>query len=144
MRQTFYAPGDITLDLCINGKFNGIIGDSGTGMSLLCSLAGTIRRARGFPEKQPRAIGGDDSPIESWSLTESEALIIVDGDIMESNWRRLLWRMKHSSNCYIICTRERNLVKLCGVENIFVLERSSKCLRMVPAPASLLGYESDI
>lgn len=103
------------LHLTLNGKFNIIEGDSGTGKSYLSRLAEEIRRDPILVKQQPLRIAGDDRLIEGWATRYKGALIIVDEGIDLEIWHKVVSQMKKSHNYYIICTREEMLVYLMGL-----------------------------
>lgn len=134
MEYTFTHPR-MKLHLQLQGKFNIIVGDSGTGKSYLCKLVEEIRNTYGLAEQQPLPVCGGGAAVVRvpvWAKEHRGALLVLDEMQDAEIWHSYLDIMKASHNYYIICTREGDRSIPFDFNTTFELKRTETALQMVP------------
>lgn len=132
MDLTFNAPR-MTLSLIVNSKFNVIIGDSGSGKTLLAKQATLIGQTPTLQRTQPTKITGDPNDVKVFYKKYEGAIIVLDdADMSLRGWEILMEYALQDKNYYIVCSREYP----CGIprnpRSTFTLERTPNMIRMVP------------
>lgn len=120
------------LRLLLESKFSIIIGDSGTGKTLLAQEATSIGRSPRLCRQQPMLISGHYSEMYEWFSNKEPAVIIIDTDFSWDAWIELLEYAKKDKNYYILCSRVVSSLIPSDSLSTFTLERSPGVLRMVP------------
>lgn len=144
MRLTYRA-ANYELSLEVTGKFNVVIGHSGSGKSRLAEIANAFsgipnNRAR-IPKPIYSSYGGDITPY----ISEAHDSVLVFDEYFHSNWlRRRMSEMQSSDNYYIFITRDGISEVPYGLNNTFRVSHSSgNRLYMRPCYPNLLHRYKD-
>lgn len=144
MRLTYRA-ANYELSLEVTGKFNVVVGHSGSGKSRLAEVANAFsgipnNRAR-IPKPIYSSYGGDITPY----ISEAHDSVLVFDEYFHSNWlRRRMSEMQSSDNYYILITRDGTSEVPYGINNTFrVSHRNSNRLYMRPCYPNILRRTKD-
>ena len=131
--QLVYSTPNRSFTLDIRGKFNVIVGKSGTGKSVLADFAEMIRNNPFSRKEYPREITGNPVLLQDWMVTHPGSIIVIDEGIFDvRQWRKLIPEMGRSENYFVICTREGDPSLPYGINTTFEIEGTYRNLRMVP------------
>lgn len=130
--ELIYNYNDMQYTLSLTGKYNVIVGDSGTGKTQLAEFASRLESVVKRKRTWDIPIYGDSRHVLDIINKVTNSVIVIDEEISTSDLECHLKAIEKSPNWFIFCFRD-DLGKIpYGIDNIFSLRGNARHRKMIP------------